>query len=69
MYVSKHHQLKERDAAFSVMSSHPLGAWVCQKQEGLVANHLPFFLDLTRGPHGVLMGHDTVWRQLTLLTP
>jgi transcriptional regulator len=39
----------------------------------LVANHLPFFLDRTRGPHGVLMGHvarpNTVWRQLTLLVP
>lgn len=73
MYVPKHHQLKEHDAAFSLMVSHPLGAWVCQTQDGLVANHLPFFLDRTRGPHGVLMGHvaraNTVWRQLTLLAP
>jgi len=73
MYVPKHHQLKEHDAAFSLMVSHPLGAWVCQTQEGLVANHLPFFLDRTRGPHGVLMGHvaraNAVWRQLTLLAP
>ena len=73
MYISKHHQLKEREAAFSLMVSQPLGAWVCQTQEGLVANHLPFFLDRTRGPHGVLMGHvaraNNVWRQLTLQSP
>ncbi len=73
MYVSKHHQLNDRDAVFALMETHPLGAWVCQSKEGLVANHVPFFLDRTRGPHGTLMGHvaraNSVWRQLASDTP
>jgi len=48
MYVSKHHQLTEREAIFSLMTSHPLGAWVCQVDGGLVANHIPFLLDHRR---------------------
>ncbi len=68
MYVSKHHELNERDEIFSLIESNPLGAWVCQPVDTLVANHLPFFLDRSRGPHGTLMGHvaraNTVWRQL-----
>ena len=69
MYVSKHHQLNAEGAVYALIESHPLGAWVCQTEEGLLANHVPFFLDRTRGPHGTLMGHvaraNTVWRQLT----
>ena len=73
MYVSNHHQLNDRDAAFSLMEAHPLGAWVCHSTDGLVANHVPFILDRTRGPHGTLMGHvaraNPVWRQLLNDTP
>lgn len=73
MYVSKHHQLKEPEAILALIESHPLGAWVCQSKDGLVANHIPFFLDRTRGPHGTLIGHvaraNTVWRQLFADTP
>jgi len=73
MYVSKHHQLQPGEAIFSLVESHPLGAWVCHAQDGLVANHVPFLLDRTRGPHGTLMGHvaraNGVWRQLTSTVP
>lgn len=73
MYVSKHHQLDEREVVFSIMESHPLGAWVCHPGEELVANHIPFFLDRTRGLHGTLIGHvaraNPVWRQLCPDTP
>ena len=68
MYVSKHHQLTDQDAIFSLMESHPLGAWVCQVDGALVANHLPFFLDRSRGRFGTLIGHvsraNAVWRDL-----
>ena len=68
MYVSKHHQLTEREAIFSLMTSHPLGAWVCQVDGALVANHIPFLLDKSRGPLGTLIGHvsraNRVWREL-----
>lgn len=68
MYVSRHHQLDERDAVFKLIESHALGAWVCHPKQGLVANHIPFFLERTRGPHGTLIGHvaraNPVWQQL-----
>ncbi len=68
MYVCKHHQLNEPEAILALIESRPLGAWVCQSKDGLVANHIPFFLDRTKGPHGTLMGHvaraNSVWRQL-----
>lgn len=67
MYVSKYHQWNDQAAIFSLMDAYPLGAWVCAGQEGLVANHVPFFLDRTRGALGTLIGHvsraNPVWRQ------
>lgn len=69
MYVSKHHQLNDREAIFTLMASHPLGAWVCAGQDGLVANHVPFYLDRNKGPFGTLIGHvsraNDVWRELS----
>jgi transcriptional regulator len=68
MYVSRHHQLDDQEAVLSLMASHPLGAWVCHSAQGLIANHVPFFLDRTHGLHGTLMGHvsraNPVWCQL-----
>lgn len=68
MYISKHHQLTDQDAIHSLVESHPLGAWVCQANGALVANHIPFFLDRTKGPLGTLVGHvaraNPVWRDL-----
>lgn len=68
MYVNPLHRLTDRDAMFALMASHPLGAWVCQGRTGLVANHVPFLLDRSRGPCGTLIGHvsraNSVWREL-----
>lgn len=73
MYVSKHHRLTEQGAILALIEAHPLGAWVCQPTEGLVANHIPFFLDRNRGKHGTLLGHvsraNSVWKQLLTYTP
>jgi transcriptional regulator len=73
MYVSPLHQLTDREAIFALMASHPLGAWVCHGQDGLIANHVPFLLDRSRGPLGTLIGHvaraNTVWRELCPATP
>lgn len=72
MYVSKHHQLTDREAIWSLVEAHPLGAWVCCSAGGPLANHVPFFLDRTRGPHGTLIGHvaraNPVWRELNPAT-
>lgn len=69
MYVSRHHQLNDCEAIFTLMASYPLGAWVCPGPEGLVANHVPFYLDRNKGPCGTLIGHvsraNDVWRQLS----
>lgn len=68
MYQPTLHQLKEHEAIAAVMQSFPLGAWVCTGPAGLVANHVPFFWDRSRGPLGTLVGHvsraNSVWREL-----
>lgn len=68
MYVSKHHALPEPGEAQALIEAHPLGAWVVPGSEGLVANHVPFLLDRSRGPFGTLMGHvsraNPVWKLL-----
>jgi transcriptional regulator len=68
MYVNPLHRLTNRETLFALMASHPLGAWVCHGREGLVANHVPFLLDRSRGPLGTLIGHvsraNSVWREL-----
>jgi transcriptional regulator len=73
MYLPKYHQLNDRDSMWSTIDSHALGAWVCHSGDGLIANHLPFFLDRSRGPFGTLMGHvsraNPVWHELKSSTP
>jgi transcriptional regulator len=73
VYISPPHQLADRDALLALMTSRPLGAWVCQGSEGLIANHVPFVLDRSRGPLGTLIGHvaraNTVWSELGPATP
>ena len=68
MYISKHHVLPDLAEARALMEAHPLGAWVAPSSEGLVANHVPFLLDRSRGKFGTLLGHvaraNPVWRQL-----
>ena len=73
MYVNPQHRLTDREAIHALMVAHPLGAWVCHGHDGLVANHVPFILDRSRGPFGTLIGHvaraNTVWRELGAATP
>ncbi len=57
MYIHPLHRLNDRAAQHALMASHPLGAWVCQGEDGLIANHVPFLLDADRGPCGSLIGH------------
>ena len=68
MYLPPCHRFPDDQALLALMADHPLGAWVCHCDGELVANHLPFVLDRSRGPHGTLVGHvsraNPVWRQL-----
>lgn len=73
MYVPARHRLDDPAALFALMAAHPLGGWVCHGADGLVANHVPFFVDRTRGPLGTLVGHvsraNGVWRALGAARP
>ena len=57
----------------SLFERTPLGAWVCQGRTGLIANHVPFLLDRSRGPLGTLVAHvaraNPVWRVLDAAAP
>ncbi len=68
MYLPPYHAQPDVDALHALIDMHPLGAWVCQSSDGLVANHIPFLLDRSRGTSGTLLGHvsraNTVWQQL-----
>jgi transcriptional regulator len=54
MYVNPRHELTDQESLFALMASRPLGAWVCQGREGLIANHVPFLLDRSRGPQAYI---------------
>lgn len=73
MYVPKYHAMPERQALHAPSEQHPLGAWVCNVGDQLVANHIPFVLDREYGNHGHLLGHvsraNPVWRALAQGTP
>ncbi len=52
-------QFEESDTAVlhDLMRSYPLGAWVMHREGEMIANHIPFLLDESRGPRGTLLGH------------
>lgn len=61
--------VEERTAQLHrLMQDHPLGVIVTHTDQGLDANHIPFELDATRGPHGTLLGHvaraNPMWTQV-----
>jgi transcriptional regulator len=66
MYVPRHHQETDLSVLHALMKSHPLGTWVTQRDGELVANHIPFLLDPSRGRLGTLSGHvaraNPVWK-------
>ncbi|MDO4906009.1 MAG: FMN-binding negative transcriptional regulator [Lautropia sp.] len=69
MFIQRKHLITDPDEVFALIERYPLGSWVNRTSEGgLTANHIPFFLDRERGPHGTLMAHvargNPVWKQL-----
>ena len=69
MYNPKHHQETKIEVLHALVRAHSLGAWVILADEGLVANHIPFLLDGSRGEHGTLVGHvaraNHVWQSFS----
>jgi transcriptional regulator len=70
MYLPKHFEENDPDTLRALIAAHPLATWITiddsLNQPELLANHIPFTLDPTRGPHGTLVGHvakaNPVWQ-------
>ena len=67
MYTPAHFRLSDTEAMHRIIREHPLGVLVTLTPEGLDANHIPFELDASVGPHGLLTAHvaraNPVWQQ------
>src|SRR5687768_13692878 len=54
------------DILHALIRSHPLGAFVVLGRDGMEANHVPFFIDTSVLPHGVLRAHiprgNPIWK-------
>lgn len=69
MHVPKHNEETSLSVLHALVRARPLGAWVTQGDEELIANHIPFLLDDSRGEYGTLVGHvaraNRVWRSFS----
>lgn len=67
MYSPDHFREARTEVMHALIQAHPLGVWVVLGDDALVANHIPFKLDASRGELGVLVGHvaraNPIWRQ------
>ncbi len=54
------------DILYALIRSHPLGAFVVLGPNGMEANHLPFFVDTSVLPYGLLRAHipkgNPIWK-------
>jgi transcriptional regulator len=73
MYQPAAHVETDLVTLHALMRAHPLGAWVTLGTEGLIANHVPFLLDTTRGEFGTLCCHvaraNPVWKSFSKELP
>src|SRR5687767_9307069 len=57
MYTPPAFREDRLDVLHALIASHRLGTIVTNGPDGLDANHIPFTLDASRGPHGTLKAH------------
>ncbi len=57
MYNPRHFEEGRLKVVHEVIRGNPFGTLVANGESGLVATHLPFLLDSSRGEFGVLRGH------------
>ncbi len=73
MYVPSYHEELDLSVLHALIQAHALGAWVTLGPAGLIANHIPFVLDTSRGKYGTLRAHvsraNKVWQQLSTAVP
>jgi transcriptional regulator len=69
MYVPKVHEQTDLTVMHALMAANPLGTWITLGEGGLIANHVPFLLDSTRGEFGTLIAHvaraNPVWESFS----
>jgi transcriptional regulator len=69
MYIPKHFEETRTEVLHEFVRRHPLGALIAMTPEGLDASHVPFEIDPTAAPHGVLRCHvaraNPLWRHLS----
>jgi transcriptional regulator len=69
MYVPQHFEEHDVGVLHALVRAHPLSTWVTQAGGELLANHIPFLLDSTRGELGTLVGHvaraNPVWQSFS----
>jgi transcriptional regulator len=67
MYLPAHFEENRPEVLHALMREHPLGQLVTRGPEGLDANPVPFELEPSVGPHGLLRAHvaraNPVWQQ------
>ena len=67
MYIPPHFAETREAELHRIMRAYPLGILITALADGLDANHIPFELDASSGPHGTLHGHvaraNPVWQQ------
>jgi transcriptional regulator len=68
MYQPEHHREDNLGVQQALIRAHPLGLLVTTGAEGLEANAIPFFLDISAKPNGILKGHlaraNPQWRNV-----
>ncbi|ABF11389.1 transcriptional regulator [Cupriavidus metallidurans] len=68
MYVPAHFEESRPEALHALMTAYPFGTLVTHGRNGLDANHIPFHLDPSQGPNGMLKAHvaraNPVWQDV-----
>src|SRR5262245_60082327 len=68
MYTPEHFAVDDLPTIHDFIEVHAFGIFVSQVQNKPFATHLPFLLDRTASPNGVLFGHvaraNPHWREL-----
>ena len=73
MYIPAHFAEARTEELHRIMRAHPLGMLVTHGSDGLDADHIPFELDASQGPHGTLLAHvaraNSLWQRCASGTP
>jgi len=57
MYIPAHFAQADRDSLFDLIEAHAFGLLISGSGPEMIASHIPFLLDRSRGEHGTLLCH------------